>query len=217
MKNFSGLLLVIFAMGNSLAAQIDLPVEETYNTDVERKMISSERERLDARFTNENADCYKKFAVNSCLGKVNSQRRDAMAEFRRQEILLNDKERKAKGIAQLRSTEQKSSIDKKLEVENRHTLAKQDYLMRMEDEKRKQHKNAVSISNRNNAEKVTAERVLRQQEKMQAADEKKDAAGEALKNLNERQKKAQERKAQHWADQLKRDKPLAKPLPLPEN
>ena len=36
---------------------------------------------------------YQRFAVNSCLDNVNERRREAMANLRRQEIVLNEQER----------------------------------------------------------------------------------------------------------------------------
>jgi colicin import membrane protein len=46
--------------------------------DAERARINEDRARLEAGFLAEDAECYKKFAVNSCLGKVNDRRREVM-------------------------------------------------------------------------------------------------------------------------------------------
>src|SRR5450756_1568952 len=72
--------------------------------DEERAKISAERARLEAVFLAEDGACYKKFFVNSCLGEVNGRRREAMADLRRQEILLNDEERRSKGVEQISYT-----------------------------------------------------------------------------------------------------------------
>lgn len=56
----------------------------------------------------------------------------------------------------------------------------------------------------------------RSRKKTQARADKQAEAAEKAKKFNERQKEARERRSQHEVDQLKRGKPAAKPLPLPE-
>jgi flagellar biosynthesis GTPase FlhF len=63
--------------------------------EIERQRINAERSKLQGGFLAEDIACYKKFAVNSCLEKVNERRREAMADLRRQEILINDQERRS--------------------------------------------------------------------------------------------------------------------------
>lgn len=186
------------------------------NIDAQRAAISAERSRLEAGFLTEEVACYKKFAVNSCLDDVNMQRRKAMAAFRRQEILLNDEERKVKGAEQVRQTEEKSLPEKTQEATASRNKALQDYQGRLERDKSKQQDRTAIQANEKGARDASAEKLLRHQKKNRARTEKQAAGLEEAKKFNERQQEARERRAQHEADQLKRVKSLAKPLPLPE-
>ncbi|MBH2018286.1 MAG: hypothetical protein I8H91_01725 [Burkholderiales bacterium] len=189
---------------------------EIGNIDARRTAISAERSRLEAGFLTEDAACYKKFAVNSCLDKVNSRRREAMADLRQQEILLNDEERKIKGAQQIRKTEEKSSPEKLQAEANRRTKAVEDYQGRLEVEKDKKQKRSAAVSNETAAREASAARLLAHQKKMQARTGQQAEGVEEAKKFNARQKEARERRAKHDADQLQRVKPSAKPLPSPQ-
>lgn len=213
MKNFTfAFLLLGWLAGAQASAQNSQPG----NIDAQRAAISAERSRLEAGFLTEDAACYKKFAVNNCLGDVNTRRRSAMANLKRQEILLNDEERRVKGENQLRKTEEKSSPEKQQEAADSRAKAADDYQRRLGREKDMQQERATLQSNEKAARKANAEKLLDHQKKNQARADKQAAAAEEAQKSNERQQKAQERRAQHEADQLKRVKPAAKPLPLPD-
>lgn len=207
---------VLLLCGLASAQTNALNEQQTGNIDVQRAAISAERSRLEADFLTEEAACYKKFAVNNCLGKVNARRREVMADFRRQEILLNDEQRRIKGEEQIRKTEEKSSPENRQQAAERRAKALEDYQERLGREKDKQQARTTHPSNENAARAANAERLLANQNKNQARADKQAEAAEKAKKSNARQKEAQERRAQHEADQLKRSKPAAKPLPLPE-
>lgn len=197
------------------AAQIGALDSQPGSIDTQRAAISAERSRLEAGVLTEDAACYKRFAVNSCLGKVNTRRREAMAGLRRQEMLLNDEERKIKGADQLRKTEEKSSPENLQEAADRRSKAAGDYQERLKRDKDKQQERTNAQSHEQAAREANAEKRLGHQKKDQARTDKQAATAEEAKKFNERQKEAQERRAQHEADQLKRVKPSANPLPLP--
>ena len=100
---FSLLLLCALAIGPALAQ----PAAEVPATghDTEKAQIAAERARLEAGFKAEEAACYRRFLVNACLEEIRPRRAEAMAELRRQEIVLNDAERKARAADQLQKTE----------------------------------------------------------------------------------------------------------------
>lgn len=75
----------------------------------ERSRIAQERQREEARFAGEEAACYQRFAVNDCLREVRVRKRAAFEDLRRQEIELNDAERRQRGTEQLRRTEERMS------------------------------------------------------------------------------------------------------------
>lgn len=71
----------------------------------------------EARFFAEEKTCYGRFAVNDCLRKVRAAKRVVLDELRRQQVLLNDLERRKQGKDQLEQIQEKSAT-KKLEVGN---------------------------------------------------------------------------------------------------
>lgn len=214
MKRFfmTFLLAALSALAGAQTAALQARPE---NIDAERAKIHAERIRLEAGFLTEDAACYEKFAVNSCLGKVNSRRREAMADLRRQEILLNDEERKIRGAQELRRIEEKSSPENLQEAADRRARAAEDYQSRLEREKIKQQERASAPSAEKAAREAGAERLMNQQKKARARTDRQAAAAEEAKKFDERQKQAQERRAQHEREQLSRPQPPAKSLPLP--
>lgn len=198
------------------SAQAVAPEGGNVNIEAERARISAERTKAEAGFLVEDAACYKKFAVNSCLGKVNARRRAMIADLRRQEIFLNDEERRIKGAEQIRKTEEKASPEKQQEASDRRAKGLEDHQSRLDREKSQQQDRATAQSGEKAAREATAQRPKANQEKARARTDKQAGAAEEAKKFNERQKEAQERRVQHDADQLKLAKPPAKSLPLPE-
>ncbi len=215
MKQFT-VAFYLAAVAVLAGAQTPAPAAKSGFIDAERTRISAERSRLEAGFLAEDAACYKKFAVNSCLGDVNVRRRQAMADLRRQEILLNDEERRRRGAEQIRKTEEKSSPEKQKEAAERRAKSLQDYQSRLDREKSKREERAVIESGEKASGDARAERLKENREKAQARIDKQAVAAEQAKKFNERQMRAEARRAKHEADRLKRTKPAAKSLPLPE-
>ena len=77
----------------------------------EQQRIATERQQIEQRFNQEEAACFQKFAVNDCRNESRARRRAELADLRRQEILLNDAERKRKGALQLQRMEQSQAHD----------------------------------------------------------------------------------------------------------
>ena len=91
---FSLFMLCALAVGPALAQPAaEVPAA---GRDTEKAQIAAERARLEAGFKAEEAACYRRFLVNACLEEIRPRRAEAMAELRRQEIVLNDAERKAR-------------------------------------------------------------------------------------------------------------------------
>lgn len=199
------------------AGQPAAPADTASQTrDAERARINADRARLEAGFLAEDAECYKKFAVNSCLGKVNERRREAMGDLRRQELLLNDEERRIRGAEQVRKTEEKSSPEKLQEAADQRAKAAADYQSRLEREKKKIEERAAAKSNEQSSAEASAARLKGNQEKSQARDDKQASTAEEAKKFSDKQKEAGERRAQHEKERLKQTKPPAKSLPLPQ-
>lgn len=77
----------------------------------EQQRIATERQQIEQRFNQEESACFQKFAVNDCRNKNRAHRRALLSDLRRQEILLNDAERKRKGALQLQRMEQSQVQD----------------------------------------------------------------------------------------------------------
>ena len=60
----------------------------------ERERIRKSRASEQALFMAQEAQCYSRFAVNDCLIEVRGRRREVLGDLRRQEIALNDAQRK---------------------------------------------------------------------------------------------------------------------------
>ena len=67
----------------------------------QRAWIAGKRASYDAQFRAQEIACYQRFAVNDCLIDSRRTQREVMADLRRQEILINDAERKRRGAQQL--------------------------------------------------------------------------------------------------------------------
>jgi colicin import membrane protein len=201
--------------GLVLASQAQTPELSASSTAVERQRIASERVRLEAGFSAEDAACYDKFLVNNCLDKVRVRRNEAMADLRRQEILLNDQDRRLKGAEQIRKTEEKSSPASQQEAANRRAEALSDFQGRAEREKQKSLDRADAAAGEKASGDAAAARLQENQNKATARSAKQAAAAEQTKKYQERQREAAERKARHDAEQLRQTKPPAASLPLP--
>ena len=101
--NRLAVLLIAFCLAAAAQAQ-----QDEASLAAERARLGNERARVDAEFKAEEKACYGKFAVNDCLAAAKSKRRQALGDLRRQEIALNDAERKRKAIERRQSIEDKA-------------------------------------------------------------------------------------------------------------
>jgi hypothetical protein len=215
MKSFV-IAFLLFSFGGFATSQIGPVNVQTADIDAQRSAIAAERGRLEAGFLSEDAACYKKFAVNNCLENVNARRRAIMADLRRQEILLNDEQRKSKAEQQMRKTQEKSSPESMQQDSDRRTKAVEGFRSRQgRDQENAQRRNAA-VANEAAARDANAARLENHEKKNQARAEKQANAVEEAKKFKERQAQAQQRQAQHEADRANRLKPASRPLPLPQ-
>ena len=93
--------------------------------DAERARIEADRGREKVRIEKEEADCYQRFAVNDCLRDVHARRRVVMEELRRQEIILNDADRKRRAQEQTKEIDEKSTARTQSEESQKREAARQ--------------------------------------------------------------------------------------------
>jgi len=135
------------------------------SSDAERLRISADRSRLEAAFAVEDTACYKRFLVNNCLDEVKVRRRDALADLRRQEIVLNDEARKAKAAEQLQKIEDKSSPEKLQREADERAQAVKDFEERMARDKQKNAGREVLQAGEKAKSDAAAGRIKRNQDK----------------------------------------------------
>lgn len=102
MKRFVALLALV-------ACAVHAQQQEDASIAAERARIAQSREKVEAEFKAQEKACYGKFAVNDCLATARSKRREAMGDLRRQEIALNDTERKRKAAEREHSIEERNT------------------------------------------------------------------------------------------------------------
>ena len=171
----------------------------------QRSRIQADRTREEGKYQTQELACYAKFAVNDCLREVRVRRREALDKLRRQDIAINDAERKRKSLEQIERINEKSSVQRMEEESER----------RLEALKAQQERNERINQKTADAIKQKAGHVddqVTQKSSVQsrpAGDITKD-----LKQYNEKQKEAQE----HRASQLKsnQEKTGASSKSLPE-
>lgn len=87
------------------------PASVAVSDQAERARITKERQWAETRFTSEETACYSKFATHDCLNQARLQRRQTLADLRRQEITLNDALRKRRGVEQIKKLEGRQNTD----------------------------------------------------------------------------------------------------------
>ncbi|GAC1532124.1 MAG: hypothetical protein NVS2B4_11860 [Ramlibacter sp.] len=73
----------------------------------ERARIGAERSRIESEFQAQRKACYARFAVTGCIEDAKSSRNALLGELRRQEIALNDAQRKARSADRVKELERK--------------------------------------------------------------------------------------------------------------
>ena len=184
--------------------------------DGERDRINTERARLDAGFTAEDIACYKKFLTNKCLAEVKVRRDVARADFRRQEIYLDQQERKEKGAEQIRKTEEKSSAEKQQEAADKRANALKDNDARLEREKQKVADRASTQSNAKSNVNAAADRRKNGQQKADSRKSRQASSAEEVQKFNQRLEKAKERQIRYERELANQTQPPGNPLPKPQ-
>jgi colicin import membrane protein len=197
-----------------LAASIGLQAQTT--NDADRLRISTDRSRLEAAFALEETACYKRFWVNNCLDDVKVRRRDALDDLRRQEIVLNDEERKAKAAAELQRIEDKSTPEKLQQEADQRAQAVKDFDDRMARDKQKSaDRELLKAGEKANLE-AAAGRIKDNQAKAAARSAKQSAEADERLKYNEHVKQANERQERYAREKASRTNEPSKPLPMPK-
>lgn len=211
MKLFPGVIgFLVVCVTGSANAQTGSTAAAIQNLDAERQRIATEQSALEARSNSERVACYKKFFVNSCLDEVDEQRRLGMSGLRRQEIMLNDQERKARGDEQLRQLEEKAlQQSRQRAAETGAVPASVEKPASGPDRDKPESRTPPPQPVR--ADSGTSAR--KERSSLEKADVIAETAAAKAQEFAKRQKKAQERREAHEQAQRSRTKPSAAPLP----
>ncbi len=209
-------IFLIFAVAAaSCAAIAQTPDTSVTRVEVERARITSERSEVEARYAREEVACYGKFAVNDCLNEARSRRRSALADLRRQEISINDAERKRKGAEAIKRIEEKNSPQKADEAAERRARAINDQLIREERAAKKAAEAADRQATARDRVKAQINREQTAAEKAAARASEAASTGSSLSRHEKRLKDAAERRERVEQKRRERTRPLSDPLPVP--
>lgn len=197
-------MLLLGSFCTALAQQA--PAEASSPTAIERARIEQERKREEIRYAQEEAACYQRFAVTDCLREVRVRRRVTLEDFRRQEVKLNDAERKNRGTEQLKRADEKSSPQAEQDEADRRAAARQEYRerrARAEQKQTEQQKDMDQKASEPPRARSSAPRTIGAESR---AVEKK--------TFEDKQRQAMERRAQR--DKALAEKSLQPARPLPQ-
>lgn len=203
-------------MGHFVAVHATAPEEVSGTAQAKHLAVVTEQRRLEGDLSKQEIDCYKRFAVNTCLDNISMQRRKAMAVLEQEENLLKDAERKARGAQQIRKNQEKSLPDKSREETDPQTAPARRYqgLPASVENKDQQQRNAVASEA--DARRAFEERLLANRKKAQARLDKEAGSTEKAREFQKRQNESVERRLRHDAGQAERNNAPSKPLPLPQ-
>ena len=197
------------------AAMAQSPDQEKAKNSLERSKIAAERARLEAGFLAEETVCKSRFAVNACLQEIRSRRNEAMADLRRQDLLINESDRKARAADQIQKTEEKSNLERQQQRAEQEKKAQQETERRSESNNQRGQSQAKSAADAS-ANVVAAQ--TRQKNSQSKAGEAKTRDEQAAANVQNAKVRA-EKAAQNQAERDKRLKDKTnsprKPLPAP--
>ncbi len=206
-----GLLWIMLLVCTQAGAQ---PGAEPASIPLERARISAQRERELARYALEEQACATKFLTNDCVAGVKKRQRDTLAELQRQDIALNDAERRRKAAELLAQPRRRASgvaasavgaASAAGPVADRRKIDAQD----------------KALGQQQGADAAHA-RAQVQERKLQQHGANSDAAAQAKAALATKNKRANEQRkaqaAQHRQDMVQRQMAKTKPqsLPLPD-
>lgn len=181
----------------------------------ERERIAEQRKAVESRHAQEQSQCYQRFAVNDCLQDSRARRREELADLRRQEISLNDAERKRKGAEQTQKVEQKASLQKQEQAQRQREKAVGGQERRQQDADSQA---ARRQQQQDDAPANAARRASREQQRSQEEAARNAKAAQAEANAQghaRRLQEAEEYRAKRAAARAKKTKPPAQPLPPP--
>lgn len=198
-------LLVLLAL---LVPALCLRAQDAGEAAAEKARIAAQRVQAEEVFRAEEKACYGKFAVNDCVDAARAKRREVLAGLRKQEIALDDAERRRKAAARLRDIEERSSRENQPGQAEQRAKALADQRDR---EARAAEKAAERAARESRPEPAARDKGKRES----TGEQRSEEAARNRKQHEQRLAQAQERKAKYEKRLAERKKNAAPPLPIP--
>jgi len=204
-------LVLWFGLAGSALAQSEMDAGQ-FERNAERARITAERQKIEATFKANEAICFRKFFANACREKLLPPYRTALADLRRQEILMNEVERKNSAADQLLKNEERLSLQ-------REKQAEQEIKVQQDADNVTERAKQQKINQGNAAEQAAgniADRDVKLDSRQSQAAELEAKRAQAAANV-ETMRKRQEQAAQRRAEREQRLRedgpPIGKSLP----
>jgi len=110
-KHFLASLLLLGVSALAWAA------DESKEATAERARIAAERARAEKTFQAEQKACYSRFSVSGCIDDAKARRNALLGDLRRQEIVLNDAQRKARAADRVKELDDKQADEARKQSE----------------------------------------------------------------------------------------------------
>ncbi len=180
--------------------------------------IKADRNQVEAIFRAEEKACFGKFAVNDCLNAARARRRQALADLRRQEVLLNDAERRRRAAERLREMEERSSAEnQRKEAEQRAAAAASQQRRETQAAEKRAQSAERAAPEGAPARAARAPRAARTKE-AKPGGQRANKAAQTRRNLEQHEERllqAAQRREKLEQRLAARKKPPARPLPVP--
>lgn len=188
---------------------------EQQSGDTQRLAINAKRQQLQSGFSAEDAVCYTRFAVNNCLRNVDARRKASLADLRRQDVVLNDQERRRRGAEEIQRIETKQTGVSQQELAEKRAKTFSEFELRTQAFDQRQGEKKSNVDVERAATQASAERLKTAEAKAEARRRKQaDAPHEATKS-RARQFEAEKRRVEHAQQQAAKQPDRAKSLPVP--
>jgi len=191
------------------------PAQEKAANALERSKVAAERARLEAGFQAEEAACKSRFSVNACLQEIRPRRNEAMADLRRQDLLINEADRKARAADQVQKTEDKSNLERKQQRAEKEKKAQQETDRRSERHDQRGQSQAKSAAEASANVEAAQTRQKNSQSKAEEAKTRHEQAAANVLDAKVRSEKAAQNEAERDKRLKEKSNSTRKPLPAP--
>jgi colicin import membrane protein len=205
---------------------------EVHQESIERTRIASERASLLSAYEVQRQACYQKLAVNDCLTQARDAHNEQMRDLKRQDVMLNDVQRKRKAAERLRAVDERNSSQAQLNQAERRgraiEQAKQREISRAERQKSRDEKateNTVAGQKEtilyplpNLPIPIQSKPRVQIEPKLPMAQrpEQAEKTAQSQQATAQREQDAAERRAKQQQREANRRKPAAASLPVPK-